>query len=137
VAGFVAGSVLASYWAPLRRLFVSSREMQEEVARAASHVFALGRLAATRERTGLLIYVSLFERQVVILADTRAAEALGEDGLGVLRDIAAGRLREGKTIETFLETLQVAAERLAAALPPGAENPEEISGQVLLFHPRP
>ena len=80
VLGFVVGSVLASWWHALRRLFVSSSELRAEVERAASHVFAVARLASTRQRGGLLVYVSIFERRVVVLADTGAARLLGEEG---------------------------------------------------------
>ena len=54
VAGWIAGSVLASYCHPLRRLFVGRHEIDEEVARAASHVFSVARLTSTRAHGGVL-----------------------------------------------------------------------------------
>jgi len=137
VAGFVAGSVLASYAHPLRRLFVSATERDAEVARAASHVCAVSRLASTRQRGGVLVYVSLFERRVVVLADTGAARPLGENGLDALRNMATERLVRGKRLEAFSDTVAAAAERLAPALPAEAVNPDELADALRVFHPRP
>jgi len=137
VAGFVLGSVLASFSHALRRLFVSASELEAEVERAASHVFAVGRLASTRQRGGVLVYVSVFERRVVVLADSGAARLLGEDGIDALRNLATERLTRGKRLEAFTDTVGAAAERLAPALPAEAVNPDELPDALLVFHPRP
>jgi putative membrane protein len=137
VGGFVVGSVLASYWHGLRRLFVRRLEMDEEVARAASHVFAIARLASTREHGGVLLYVSLFERRAVVLADTGAVRVLGQDGIEALRDLAVARLRAGRRLETFTDTVSAAAERLAPLLPPVGADSDELPNALLVFHPRP
>jgi len=137
VLGFVAGSVLASVWRTLRRPFIGQAEIDGEVARAADHVFAACRLTTTRQRGGVLLYLSLFERRVVVLADTGAMAALGPDGIAALRDLAVERLRAGKSVETFTETITTAARRLAAALPPAAVDRDELPNAVFVFHPRP
>jgi putative membrane protein len=137
VGGFVLGSILASYWHTLRRLFVGRHEMDTEVERSASHVFAAARLTSTREHGGVLLYVSLFERRAVVLADTGAGRVLGREGIDALRDLAVARLREGRRLETFTDTVRAAAERLAPALPATATNPDELPNALLVFHPRP
>jgi putative membrane protein len=137
VMGFIAGSGLATYWHPLRRMFVSEQEIEEEVSRASAYVFSLGKLTGTRERSGVLIYVSLFERRVMILADRRAFEVLGQDEINGLRDLAVKRLREKKRRETFVDTIASAAEKLCEKLPAGADNSDELSNRLMLLHPRP
>jgi putative membrane protein len=137
VLGFVAGAVASSLWQPLRRLATAEGEMLEEVERAASHVFATQRLGSTRSETGVLIYVSLFERRVVVMADRRAREALGQEGIDALMELARSRLREGRRAATFLDTITEAATRLAPSLPPGEESPDELPNRLRLFHPRP
>ena len=137
VLGYIAGTVLASYWHPLRRLFVPEAEMESDVARAAVAVFAVGRLAATRARAGVLIYVSLFERRVHVLADARAMEVLGQAGVDAIRDTAVARLREGRRADTFIDAIVAAARALAPALPPEPANQDELPNRLLVFHPRP
>ncbi len=136
-AGFTIGTVLASYVHPLRALFTSSREREQETLRSATHVFVIERLASTRSRGGVLLYVSLFERRVVVLADRGVMDALGEPFVRELRDLALARLREGRRKETFIESLRLAAERLAPALPQAPGNADELPTHLRVFHPRP
>jgi putative membrane protein len=67
----------------LRRLFVSQREMDAEVREAAAVQFYRKGLYRTREETGVLIYVSVFERTVWVLGDR-----------GIDRQIPAGFWQE-------------------------------------------
>ena len=138
VGGVVIGTVLASYWHGLRQVLVGSGIQREEVDRAATYVFATSGMTATRQGTGVLIYVSLFERRVVVLADHAALAVLGESGLETLRDTAVSHLKRGAMVDTFVETINQAADSLSEKLPadPG-QNPDELANQVLRFHPRP
>ena len=137
VVGFVLGSALASQWHTVRRPFTTRGERDAEVARAASHVFALSRLASTRKRAGVLIYVSVFERRVAVLADAGAAQVLGQSGIDELRDLAGERLRGDRRLEAFGDTLRAAVERLAAALPAEVVDPDELPNALVILHPRP
>lgn len=138
VLGFIAGSVLASYVHPLRRLLVSERELDQEVRRAAAHVFALASVASTTGRTGLLIYVSLFERRVMIRADEQVRQALGDDVIAQLRDRAVQDLRQGTVASTFLDLIEQVQAHLAERLPADRElAANELANHVLSFHPRP
>ena len=86
----------------------------------------------------MLIYVSLFERRVVVLADHQALSVLGESGIEALRDTAVSHLKQGGLVDSFVETINQAATGLAEALPADSEeNPDELSNRVLQFHPRP
>ena len=137
VLGFVIGSGLATYCHPIRRLFTVDQEMEEDVQRAAAFVFAVGKVSSTIMRTGLLIYVSLYERKVVVLADHNTMEVLGQHGLDQLRDIAVEHLKKKERVETFTETVKKAAGMLKEKLPPETENPDELPNALLIFHPRP
>lgn len=137
-AGFMLGSWLASTVHALRRPLVPARELAEEVARAADHVFALAAVGMTSGRTGVLVYVSLFERRVVVLADKRTYDVLGAEGVVALRDLALERLRGGDVAGAFTAAVEAAGERLKTRLPAdAAANPDEISNKVLVFPGRP
>jgi putative membrane protein len=66
---FVLGTFLSAWFVPLRRLLSPGSVMTENVARAARAKFVEIGMSKTRQRTGLLIYVSLFERQVRLVPD--------------------------------------------------------------------
>jgi putative membrane protein len=131
----------ASYWHPLRRLAAREREMDDEARRAAAYVFAQAALSSTSGRTGLLVYVSLFERRVVVLGDERSSCALSDEGIEALRDTAIDHLRQREFATTFVETVRRAGRKLAEMLPAatggaGADT-DELANRLWVFHPRP
>jgi putative membrane protein len=62
----------------LKRLFISDREIDEEVEEAAVTGFFREGLYRTRDETGILIFISVFERRVWILADRGINEKVKE-----------------------------------------------------------
>jgi putative membrane protein len=138
VIGFIGGSLLAPHLPALRRLLVSQAVMAEEVQGAAARVFQSAAVGETAGATGLLVYVSLFERRVVILADQSVLTVLGHERVAQLRDLAVAELKDGRFAEAFLRVIREASPRLAAALPAARRmNPNELPDRLLLFHPRP
>lgn len=137
-AGFLAGNVLSSWFPTLRTPLVPRREMEEETVRAAWSVFSSRKLASTVQRGGLLIYFSLFERRVVVLADQGALEALGQPGVEQVRDAAISALRQGKPLQAMLDCVGRAGQLLAEKLPcsqGGGDN--ELADELVILHPRP
>ncbi len=66
---FILARLILRRYPPLLRLFLHKERVDAEVARAAfTHFYAEG-LQATKDATGILIYVSVLERRVWILGD--------------------------------------------------------------------
>ncbi|MDQ7826732.1 MAG: hypothetical protein RDV48_28270 [Candidatus Eremiobacteraeota bacterium] len=135
--GFLAGAAAGIFWRSLRRPFIGRREMDEEVKRSSAFVYALAKMGSTRQRGGVLIYLSLFEKSVLILADQGAEAVLGKEGAEELSETAAGHLRGRKHCEAFTVTIAAVAQKLKEGLPPEGENPDELPNALLLYHPRP
>jgi len=137
VVGFVVGSFVASYWHALRRLLVAPDHLRGAVERAGWRVFGMNKLSSTEDRAGVLVYVSLFERKVAVLADGGAREVLGDEIIGELRDIAVDRLKDDRPRATFVDTVERAADALEEELPADERDPDdEIRDRVVQFHPR-
>jgi uncharacterized membrane protein len=135
--GFILGSALASYTPALRRLFVSNDEMQVETDRAASYVFCSQRISSTRQHGGVLVYISLFERQIRILVDEGGLSAVPEERLQELIDAVIPTLKTGDVTEAFTHILEELAAPLTEVLPAAGDNPHELSNEVRIYHPRP
>ena len=69
VAGFALGCAGATTFPVLRLPFITKKEMREEVERSAAEAFHRFRVRKTEAGTGILIYVSLFERMVRVQGD--------------------------------------------------------------------
>ena len=70
IAGFGAGMALAKVFPALRMLFVSHRTAQQRVHERATLAFLTEEVFKTRERTGILLFLSLLERRVQVLGDS-------------------------------------------------------------------
>lgn len=70
------GFFLSHSFSGLRRLFLTSRRRDREVLRTARSEFTRLGVGRTRGRTGLLIYLSRFERSLVLLPDVGVEEKI-------------------------------------------------------------
>ncbi len=133
LAGFMLGATAGSKIPWLRRLFTPRQEMVDEVTDHAATVFATRGIYRTEGATGLLVYVSLYERMAVVLGDERVLETVGQPFLDELRDVLVEKLREGDVAGAFTVTIQKAADRLADALPVADDDRDELPSELVVL----
>jgi putative membrane protein len=130
LAGLAAG--LAVHHSPiLVRLLSSPSARHAAVRGAARATFVDHGVTATRERTGLLLYVSLLEREAELVADRGILEAVEEAAWA--RDVAAlaAEVRSGADGVRVAGQLRGIGERLAEALPVGPDDANELADEVV------
>ena len=128
---FIGVAVLLSV-PPLRRLFTPRSLKRERVRQRAREQFLAKDLSATRERTGVLIYVSQSERMAELIADEGVA---GKVDPKVWHD-AMARLIAGvkrrKPAEGFEQAIALCGAILAEHFPADPDdNPNELSDAVV------
>lgn len=92
-------------------LFLSSHRKESECMQYAQSLFLSRELFSTEDRRGILLLVSQFERQVVILPDTGLRDQLSEEVLGELISSMTLHLRRNElrqAMETGLDGIQAA-----------------------------
>jgi putative membrane protein len=91
---------------------------------AREQFFTLG-LSNTAERTGVLLFVSLAERYVEILADKGVHGRVGEEAWQrIVTDFTAD-VRAGRAADGFVRAIEALGAQLARHCPPAAGNPNE------------
>lgn len=75
---FVAGAGLSAVAPFLRRTFSGDARLGENTLRAARATFVKKGVMRTRERSGILVYVSLLEKRCVVLPDDGVIRAVGK-----------------------------------------------------------
>jgi len=133
IAGFVVGAVASSRIGWLRRLFTPRTMLRDEARARAHQVFFDERVYRTAGQNGLLIYVSLFERQAVILGDTGIVERLGQAALDALCRQMTDRLRSSSLREAFCETIRAAGQQLAPILPRQSNDVNELPDALVIL----
>jgi len=103
-----AGAVLAFASAVLPafgRLFLRASRAEGEVLQQAQGMFLEREVFHTPGRTGVLLLASLFERRVVLVADTGLRERIGPEGWKAVVDRMTPSLAAGRTAQGLLEGL--------------------------------
>ena len=129
VGTFVLGAWLLGSRRLLRHL-IPERIRAERVDRAARLAFLENGLTETRDRTGILIYTSLLEHRVEILAD-RGIDSLVEPGVWddlVKRILAA--IREQRADQGLIEAIRECGDILAARFPPRPDDTDELDNRL-------
>jgi putative membrane protein len=128
-ACFVLGAVTCAYLAPLRRILVPRSVRVESVARAARSMFLESGVDRTSERTGILLYLSTFERDVFLVFDRGIdSKALAREIATAERDLGAAMKRG--SLEAFLPALEALGEALAKHHPVKDGDVDELSNEV-------
>jgi putative membrane protein len=100
LASGCVGMGLVSLVPAMKRLFAGDGLMERRVAQRAAEAFVANEVFDTRNRTGILIFVSLLERRVVVVGDSginaKVEPQAWEDIVGrVVTGIRAGRPVDG------------------------------------------
>ncbi len=130
---FVAGAATAERLHGLRRLFTPRQHMQEEVNLRARELFFDRRVHHTTGASGLLIFVSLYERMAVVLGDRSVVEALGQPFCEDLCQRLTTDLRSGDVAAAICITIQQAASSLESALPRTEHDVNELPDTLVLL----
>jgi putative membrane protein len=127
VVFLVVGVVLVL--APLRFALVPRAVRRARAHRAALEQFVVRGITRTKNRTGVLIFVSLAERYARIIADEGiAAKVHGPEWQAAI-DALTAHMRDGRIVEGFTAAIERCGVVLAAHAPPdGSANelPERL-----------
>jgi putative membrane protein len=128
-AGAALGWIAALAVPALRRVLVPPDVLAARVHQRATQAFVDEEVFRTRDRTGILIFVSLFERHVVVRAD-RGLDAVVTQGEWekVVASIVDG-IRRGQPGPALAEGIRRCAS-LARRLPPRSDDRDELPGQL-------
>ncbi|MBN1498277.1 MAG: TPM domain-containing protein [Spirochaetes bacterium] len=129
-AGIVT-AFLSILWPAFGRLFLDRFRAETEINQYAKALFLERELFRTRDRTGILILISLFERRMVILPDSGAAGLLAPAALQKIVDDTTPHLRRKERFQALVSALaSLEAELLRAGpvsrLKAANELPDEI-----------
>ncbi len=69
VLGGLVGAIASNSIVPLKRILLSQTHMDQATRKRAENAFLVEEVFNTRHRTGIMIFVSFFEREVIVMAD--------------------------------------------------------------------
>lgn len=112
------------------RLLLSPQRRETETRQYAQSMFLSRELFATKDRRGILLMVSQFERQVVILPDSGISAQLSEDILNGIIAIMSRHLRQKELREAMESGLDGIRTALGSSEKTEA-RPNELSDEII------
>jgi len=117
LVAFVLGTLFSAGVSPLRRLLTSRKLMRANVTSAARAAFVELGIGRTSGRTGILVFVSKFERRVEVVPDIGVDPVvLGPAFADSLKALDAA-LRSTSSFPKFIEALRSLGPVLGKAMP--------------------
>jgi putative membrane protein len=131
LVAYVLGSWIGAF-PPVVRAVTSTERLRHKVRLRAERAFAQHRLSRTRQRTAVLLLVSLLERHVYVLPDSGIGSGITATQWNEVVEAIVARLKEHDVTGGFCAGIERCGGLLAHACPavPG-DNPDELSNRLV------
>jgi len=128
LAACACGMLAIRVVSPLRRLFAGRTLLARRVEQRAAEAFISEEVFHTKERTGILIFVSLFERRVLVVGDAGInAKVKKEEWDGVVQRVIGG-IAAGKPADGLVDAIAVCGTLLRRrGVARGKDDRDELS----------
>jgi putative membrane protein len=130
LAGAAAGYALCCI-PGLKRRFIPDERVAEAVQLRSLAAFTGQGLHHTRAETGILIFVSLLEHRVVVLADRGINEKVATGTWEEIVRIITDGLKSGRACEAFCRAIERCGEILASHFPRAADDRDELANKLV------
>ena len=122
---------LAFRWPPIKCQLVPRAVKQQYCARRAREQFLAQNLHTTRERTGVLLYVSVAEHHVELLADAGIHAKVPAGTWDHVVGQLTAQVKTGQVGAGFIEAVNAVGAQLAAHFPAAGVNPNELPDHLI------
>ncbi|HEY2986164.1 MAG TPA: TPM domain-containing protein [Candidatus Binatia bacterium] len=116
---------------PLKRLLIPGSRVAEAVHLRGLAAFTAHGLHYTKAHTGILIFVSLFERRVVVLADKGINEKVPPGTWDEIVRIIASGLKSGQGCAAFSAAIEECGKILAEHFPRAPDDQDELKNKLV------
>jgi putative membrane protein len=131
--GFPVGVQIGMRVMVIRHFFTPRRQMREEVAARARQIFFDQRVHHTQSTSGVLIYLSLYERMAAVIADSVVFDRVGQATLDDLCRQITNSMKQKPASEALCSGIRSAGECLARVLPHQAQDVDELPDALVIF----
>jgi putative membrane protein len=96
----IIGAMTSHFFNPIQKLFVSQDHLNRATRQRADTAFMQEEVFNTRHRTGIMIFISFFEREVIVMADRGISKVVDQKDWdkivkGITQNIRMGKLIDG------------------------------------------
>ncbi len=118
-------------WPPIKIKLVPRAVQRQYCVRRAREQFLAQNLHTTRERTGVLLYVSVAERHVELLADAGIHARVPTGTWDQVVNSLTARVKTGQVGGGFIEAVNAIGAQLTTHFPAAGTNPNELPDHLI------
>lgn len=128
---FILAKMLISHCPGFKRKLISAEDMEEEVREKAIVSFIEQDLHQTRDRTGILILISLFERRVQVLADSGINAKVSQETWDQIVTIITDGLKSQQTATALCKAIERCGDLLVEHFPRRHDDTDELPNLII------
>jgi putative membrane protein len=118
----------------LKRLFVAGSDMDEEVEEAAIGSFYKKEIYNTRNHTGILIYISLFEHRVWVFGDKGIDASVDKSVWQEITGMITAGIKDKRQVSAICRAVERCGDILEKHFPAEPDNSNELGDSVIIGH---
>ena len=99
IIGGLVGAVATNSVSPLKRIMLSQTHMDQATRKRAENAFLEEEVFNTRHRTGIMIFVSFFEHEVMVMADRGISKVVEQKEWDKIVSNIIDKIRMGKVAD--------------------------------------
>jgi len=99
VLGGMVGAIVTHSVIPLKRFLLSQTHLDQGTRKRAENAFLVEEVFNTRHRTGIMIFVSFFEREVIVMADRGISKVVDQKEWDKMVRNIIEKIRMGKVTD--------------------------------------
>jgi len=124
IIGVFVGATVSTLFPGLCRPLIPEEEMREEVEKRAAEAFHRFRVRGTNNATGILIYISLFEKMARVMGDDAISSRLDQTRWEEILKLLIDSIKQGAPVAGFEQAILKSGELLGEHFPvqPGDKN---------------
>jgi putative membrane protein len=111
LAGLIGG-ILPNFSKPLMRSLISQQQFDHATRQRAENAFLEEEVFNTKHRTGIMIFISFFEHEVIVLADRGISKVVEQKIWDKMVSDLVGAIRMGKIVEGLETSIKKCGEIL-------------------------
>jgi putative membrane protein len=115
----------------LKRLFISDHQIEEEVQEAALTNFYTKGLYRTKDETGILIYISILERRVWVLADRGINEKVKKEAWKEIVDMIISGIKNKSQGQAICDAIEKTGAILSEHFPRKKDDKDELDNLII------
>lgn len=108
------GALLAHFFDPIKRLMLTQKHMDKATALKAESSFLEQEVFNTKQRTGIMIFISFFEHEVIVIADKGISKVVAQKEWDMMVSHLIKKIKAGDTVGGLEDCIKKCGEILLA-----------------------